>query len=88
MGRKIKLVTEEKAKAARKLEEMDALLKEAQAEETRQIEEAEAAVKAIEKDRNMFCGVVLGKADLVAILDMALKTGESIKIPFKMYFIE
>jgi hypothetical protein len=36
----------------------------------------------------MFCGIILNHADLIAVVDLALKTGESVKIPFRLYFNE
>ena len=88
MTKKINTIRERKLEAQQKLAEIAALELEAQKEETNIIETAEKNINDIAKSNDLFCGVILNHADLVAVLDLALKTGESVKIPFRLYFNE
>ena len=88
MTKKIQTINDQKAEAQKRVEELERLAVEAQQEETNIIQTAENNINDIAKLNGMFCGVILNRTDLVAILDLALKTGESVKIPFRLYFNE
>ena len=88
MARKVKVVYDEREKALKKVEELEQLAKEAEAEEKAMIENAEKQIQTVADSVNMFCGVILSRQDIVAVIDLALKSGESVKIPFKLYFKE
>jgi len=88
MTKKINTIRERKLEAEKQLAEIAALELEAQKEEVNIIETAEKNINDIAKMNNLFCGVILNHPDLVAVLDLALKTGESVKIPFRLYFNE
>jgi hypothetical protein len=86
MARKIKSLKQEAAKALEKFKESERLLAEAEEEEHKTVERVEQTINALISDHGLFCGVILTHSDLVSILDIALKTGENVKIPFKLYF--
>lgn len=86
MARKSKEINEELKKVQEKLEEVEKLKQEAEAEEKALFEIAETEIKTIADKNDMFCGVILNRDDIVAVVDIALKTGESVKIPFKLYY--
>jgi hypothetical protein len=88
MARKSKAVQKELKKAQEKAREIERLLEEAEKEDNAKKEAAEKAIKAIEKESDLFCGVILGRDDLLSVLKLMMETGESIKIPFKLYFNE
>ena len=88
MARKIQTIYDEKAKTLKKIEELEQLAQQAEMEEKTMIENAEKQIQGVADSINMFCGVILSKQDIVAIVDLALKTNESVKIPFKLYFKE
>jgi hypothetical protein len=86
--RKIKVVYNEKKQLLEKVAELERLQAEAEAEEKQKIESATSSIETIASDIEMFCGVILSQQDIVAVVDLALKTGEPVKIPFKLYFKE
>jgi hypothetical protein len=88
MARKVKVVYDEREKALKKVEEIERLVKEAEDEEKAMVGRAEQQIQAVADGVNMFCGVILSQQDVTAVVDLALKTGESVKIPFKLYFKE
>jgi citrate lyase beta subunit len=88
MTKKINTIRTQKLEAEKHLAEIAALELEAQKEEVNIIETAEKNINDIAKLNGLFCGVILNHADLVAVLDLALRTGESVKIPFRLYFNE
>jgi hypothetical protein len=88
MTKKINSIREQKIQAEKQVAELAALELEAQKEEINIIETVEANINTVSKDNGLFCGVILNQADLVAVFDLALKTGESVKIPFRLYFNE
>jgi len=86
MARKLKTLKQEAAKALEKLKESERLLAEAEEEERKTLERTEHAINSLACDHGLFCGVILTHSDLINVLDIALKTGENVKIPFKLYF--
>jgi hypothetical protein len=86
MTKKIKTITDQKQEAQRKIEELERLEAEAQQEEINIIKTVEDNINTVTGDNGLFCGVILNHTDLVAIFDLALKTGEAVKIPFRLYF--
>jgi len=88
MTKKINSIREQKLDAQKKIQELELLEQEAQKEEINIIETAEKNINDVARLNSLFCGVILNQADLVAVLDLALKTGESVKIPFRLYFNE
>jgi hypothetical protein len=86
--RKLKVVYNEKKQLLEKVAELERLQAEAEAEEKQKIEDATASIEMIASGIEMFCGVILSQQDIVAVVDLALKTGEPVKIPFKLYFKE
>jgi len=88
MTKKIQDIKAKRTEAEKQVQELHALEMEAQKEELNIIETAEKNINDVAKLNGLFCGVILNHADLVAVLDLALKTGESVKIPFRLYFNE
>lgn len=88
MTKKIDNIRQQKLDAQKKIAEIEQLEQEVQKEENNIIETVTNNINAVTKDNNMFCGVILNHDDLVAVFDLALKTGESLKIPFRLYFNE
>lgn len=88
MARKTKQIGEELKAQATKLQEIQKLQEEAQAEETQLLEETTKEITEMAEGKGLFCGVILTKADLVAVIDIALKSGEDVTIPFRLYFKE
>lgn len=88
MTKKINNIREQKLEVQKKIAELEQLEQEAQKEEISIVETAEKNINDIAKLNGLFCGVILNHADLVAVFDLALKTGESVKIPFRLYFNE
>jgi hypothetical protein len=88
MTKKINNIRARKLEAEKQLIELASLELEAQKEELNIVETAEKNINDIALLNGLFCGVILNHADLVAIFDLALKTGESVKIPFRLYFNE
>jgi len=86
MARKIKEVKTKLDEARAKLVELETLAALAEKEEQEKIDNAKSEIDSIGKDLNVFIGVILTPSDLVAILDLALKTRENIKIPYTIYF--
>jgi len=88
MSKKIKTITDQKAEALKKVEELERLEKEAIQDEVNVLKNVEENINSVTAINGMFCGVILNHTDLVAIFDLALKTGESVKIPFRLYLNE
>jgi len=88
MTKKINNIREQRIAAEKQANELAALEAEAQKEEINILETAEKNINDIAKLNGMFCGIILNHADLIAVVDLALKTGESVKIPFRLYFNE
>ena len=86
MARKFKEVKTKLDEARIKLLEMETLAALAEKEEQDKLANAKSEIDSIGKDLNVFIGVTLTPSDLVAILDLALKTRENIKIPYTLYF--
>jgi polysaccharide deacetylase 2 family uncharacterized protein YibQ len=88
MARKLKTINTEKLEAQKKLAEIERLELEAQQEEKNILETAAKNIENVCTLNNLFCGVILTHEDLITVLQMALKSGEQIKIPFRLYFNE
>jgi len=86
MSRKVKEVNQKLTEARIKLMEIETLVALAAKEEEAKAEKAKAAIDEIGNDIDAFIGVILTPADLVAVLDLALKSRENIKIPYTLYF--
>lgn len=86
MARKKKEIKESLKIAQDKLAELERLNKEAEEEEMAQLAQVEADINAITEEKELFCGVILSQDDIVSIVSLALKSGESVKIPFKLYY--
>lgn len=56
--------------------------------EKQMLENAEKSINDIAAANDLFCGVILTADDIAAVLTIALKTHENIKIPFRLYFNE
>ncbi|MDP2060676.1 MAG: hypothetical protein Q8J97_13120 [Flavobacteriaceae bacterium] len=89
MARKIIALNNEVLKAKEKLAEIERIRLEAENEEALKMEVSGKQIDEIAAENGMFVGVILTKADIVAIIDMALKSGgENVKIPYRLYFNE
>lgn len=99
MARKSKLAQEnleQVAKAAEQaminakqaVEEAQKAEEEAIAEENQFIENIKSDIENVCKQHNVFCGVILSSQDILAIVDLAIKSKDNIKIPFQIYFLE
>lgn len=86
MARKSKNVKEERAKAEARLNEIDSILKQAEVEEQQVLEIAEKQIKDLTESKNIFCGVILTKQDVLNVLSIILDTHENVKIPFRLYY--
>lgn len=86
MERKTKKINIEKLEAKKRLEEIEKLEQEAQAEEISKVQSIEQSITKICTDNEMFCGIILTKQDILAIVEIAMQSGENVKIPFKLYF--
>lgn len=86
MARKNKEIKESLKKAQDKLSELERLNKEAEEEEKAQLDKAHSDINEIAESNDFFCGVILSQDDIVSIVSLALKSGESVKIPFKLYY--
>jgi hypothetical protein len=70
-------------------EELEKLHKEADQEfeeKLKFLESLEKEVNEICEKNNVFCGVILTSEDILQIIELAMKTKENIKIPFKIFF--
>jgi glutathione S-transferase len=70
------------------IEEAEKAEKQAIEEEEKRFKETEAHIQEISKDNGYFCGIVLTKADILAIVDLAIDSKENIKIPFRLYITD
>lgn len=91
--RKLKGIKEESLKAEAKLKEATDKLEEVKRLEALAKEEELARVQSIKdkinilcSEEEMFCGVILSKEDVLAIVQMAIDTKDNIKIPYTLYF--
>lgn len=85
---KIKQLKSEQAAAKARAEEMESLVQEAEKEQAALIEAAETHIAEHTKANGLFCGVILDRQNLIAVLDLALRTGEAVKIPARCYVEE
>lgn len=88
MARKRKVIAEEKVRAAQKLNELQKLEEEAQKEEEELLDNTRKKIEAISENAGFFCGVILTPDDLGNVVALAAKTGENVRIPFRLYFNE
>ena len=85
MTKKLKNLQNEAKIAQEKAEEATKLVELAQQELVDKIDATKKEIEKIIESEELFCGIILGHSDLIAILEMALKTGESVKISFNLY---
>lgn len=85
MTKKLKNLKEKALLAAEKAEEASKLVELAEQEFKDKIESIKQDINKLAESEELFCGIILGHSDLIAILEMALKTGESVKISFNLY---
>lgn len=74
--------------AAAKALEVEQLLKKAEEEEIELLTRTTDDINTIVSERNMFCGVILAKEDILNLVSLAIDTQESIRIPFRLYYNE
>ena len=86
MVRKSKSVKEEYDKAYARLKEINDIQQLAEAEEVKTLEDTEAAIKELCNDKGIFCGVILTPEDISNVINLAIKTGENVKIQFKLFY--
>ncbi|HSW67351.1 MAG TPA: hypothetical protein VLH16_02100 [Bacteroidales bacterium] len=86
--RKTIAINKEVEQARERLAEMERLKLEADTEEKALLDAIEAEIKDIADRNDMFCGAILGKEDIVSIVQLALNTGGQVQIPFKLYYKE
>jgi hypothetical protein len=72
----------------KQLELVEAEAQKAIEQEKQLLKETEEAINLICENEDLFCGVILTHDDVLQIVDLAIKTKENIKIPFKLYFNE
>ena len=84
--RKTKQMNQELLKAQERLAEVEKLKIEAELEEKKQFDNIRQQIENIAEQNNMFCGIILSTQDIVAVIDIAFKTGEAVKIPFNIYY--
>lgn len=88
MARKVIQLQAEQAKIREKEAEIERLAQEAEQEEKNLLETTTNQITELSENSGLFCGVILSKQDLVAIIELALRTNEAVKIPFRLYFKE
>jgi len=88
--RKSKSIAAKRNAAIKELEELELLAVKAQENETKVLEDTTDKIDEICKENNLFCGAVLAHKDILAIMELALKTPETenITMKFKLYFNE
>jgi hypothetical protein len=85
MTRKIIALNEEVKKAQEKLAEIERLKIEAEKEETILLESVTYQINELQTTNNVFVGMTITRQDLLAIVDIALQSGENVKVPFRVY---
>jgi hypothetical protein len=85
MARKIIALNEEVKKAQEKLAEIERLKIEAEKEETILLESVTNQINELQTTNNVFVGMTITRQDLLAIVDIALQSGENVKVPFRVY---
>jgi hypothetical protein len=88
MARKSKKVMADTTDIRKKYEEAKALLEAAEAEDKNIIEATEKQIVGLCEANDIFCGVILTAIDVAKVVEIALTTGESVRIPFKLYYNE
>ena len=88
MARKIRTINQEKIEAQKRLAEIERLEQLAQQEEKDLIETISTQINSVCEAKNIFCGVILTHEDLISVIQLAFKSGEQVKIPFRLYFNE
>lgn len=84
--RKIQEAAERRAKELQsQIEEAERLENEAIEEEKRIFEKTESDINQMTNDAGYFCGVILSREDVLAIVDLMIQTKQNVKIPFKLY---
>jgi hypothetical protein len=81
-------IRKEALQIKKRLAEIEELQRMAEEEELQRLKDVEEQIKAVIEENNMFCGAYITRKDLLAILEMAFTTTETIKIPFKIYYNE
>jgi hypothetical protein len=90
MARKSTSIAAKRKAAIKELEELEALAITAGENEKKLLDETSGKIDEICKTNDLFCGAVLTRKDILAILDMAFKTPEteSITLKYQLYFNE
>ncbi len=87
--RRMNEAAEKRAKELQEqIEQAEAVAKKALEEEEQLYKETEREIKDMCTERGFFCGVILTKRDVLAIVDMAIDVKDNIKIPFRLYVEE
>lgn len=81
-------VKNELALKKKELEEQELILQAELEAELKVAENVEKEISRISEENSFFCGVILTREDLLKVFELALQTGENVKIPFKLYFNE
>ncbi len=85
-NKKRKEILSEMEEAKKRLEEIERLAEEEKQESINLLEETSKQIENIAKEKDLFCGVILTKDDILQIVSLAIDTKENISIPFKLYF--
>lgn len=85
---KIKQTQEKLDKIKLEAEELTSQLKDAEDKEQELLNETTEKINVICKEAEYFCGVILSRQDLLAVLDLAMQTQIDIKIPYRLYPID
>ena len=93
--RKLKAINKSKKEALEaikkeeeRLKEIEELREQALKEETELLKSTEERIKEICEEVDLFCGFILNVEILKDLIDLMVKSGENIKIPFGLYFKE
>lgn len=85
--RKSKATKDELIKTAERLREIEELNRIAEEEDAVRLNLISDQISKIADDNDMFCGVMLTRQDIIAIIDLSMRTKEeAVKIPFRVYF--
>lgn len=83
--RKSKLIAAQVDKALVEFRRVNKAKEQAEATEALVLENTKAAIDELCKKEDLYCGVILSKEDLVAVLQIMLATNEQVKIDFRLY---
>ena len=87
--KQIQAAAEKRAEELRKnIEAAEEAERKAKEEEDKLYKDTVAGIDKLAEDGGFFVGVILNHNDILAVIDLAMKTKEAIKIPYRLYNAE